>query len=594
MEHLKKTATKIVVSLNDKDAKIATKEFICDLENKFNEFQERYNINEKQYKSEGLLGNANYQFYPEELQKRSPLTILNAPWGTGKTRFVENLIKLIIKKELESKTFKKIILIDAWKYSTSKDVPLEFVSEISKRIVSIKIKNKNPEFEELVRGRLFSRLTMNAKLKFNFLFFGFELGMKENKTLDEKVEKEIQTFLDDIENNSTPILLFIDNMERLGDSAWDLLKTVIKLQELPNFQIVLPLNLNQISGNEKNEKEVFEYPIEKYIDFSYYNLEQNYTGFLSSFFKDDKFVKILNDVFNAEISGKKLSVRQVSHYCNEYKLNKLENEYEILVKISKNIWNANEIINSIFKDDFSMFISFYKGKCDLMNEVFEKIKKNEVGQVIPLPKLDLFDVKAMKGNLFDIHTNYLVDFKVLKKHSEDEVNFLKNKFKKETKELKKVETLIETTKGTLAISLIEDAEYDKKLQNFNNENLDYNVDEKSLSELNVKNSKQKLTSLSKQLKDYENNVNELTDKIDKTSKEIESLQFNIGEIINEYKKIETDGTGLPEWKNNIFIKYISTNYENWRTMNEETFEFDELQIKDISTVLKKENSLISS
>ena len=83
----------ILITNDNLDQKVT--EFIQQLEKYFLKFQAR--LNQEQAAWSKWLNQANNVFIePEKLAIKSPLTILDAPWGTGKTYFIEQLVKKFI------------------------------------------------------------------------------------------------------------------------------------------------------------------------------------------------------------------------------------------------------------------------------------------------------------------------------------------------------------------------------------------------------------------------------------------------------------------------------------------------------------------
>lgn len=103
----KMSSYELLITLEDKNLIEVSKKFLQELETKFKNFNREYEKYKKE--NEKYLNNKNYVFEPEKIVKVSPMTIIDAPWGTGKTFFIENLIKLLIDKKIKSKIFKKNI-----------------------------------------------------------------------------------------------------------------------------------------------------------------------------------------------------------------------------------------------------------------------------------------------------------------------------------------------------------------------------------------------------------------------------------------------------------------------------------------------------
>ncbi len=285
----------------------------------------------------------NIYFTPEKILKNSPLTIIDAPWGTGKTYFVENLITYFDKKIKEKKEifFEKIIFLDAWKYSISKNSPKELMDALLNAIGEL-----NPNW---------------AKVKKDW--------EKEHKETIELGYNELHIF-----GKFPKTIVFLDNIERLGKDAWEILKAVWQLAELKNFLFILPMNQKQLDSNLKEYSgEAF---FEKYIDIKYFVFKQNYLNFLTNMRFDTKNIEILNDLLNTEINGEKISIREAE---NRIKANDIlnlskKNTYNMLSVFVDKIWGTVEKVRSYLKKDVTHFINTLNELKDIFNDTTKEVK----------------------------------------------------------------------------------------------------------------------------------------------------------------------------------------------------------------------------
>ncbi|MGL5358080.1 MAG: hypothetical protein ACRC9U_03440 [Metamycoplasmataceae bacterium] len=84
------------------------KKFIITLEKKMTNYKKEINVIEKKWNS-FKKGNKNIYIEPEKISIKSPTTILNAPWGTGKTYFIEQMALNWNKKKLSVKCLKILL-----------------------------------------------------------------------------------------------------------------------------------------------------------------------------------------------------------------------------------------------------------------------------------------------------------------------------------------------------------------------------------------------------------------------------------------------------------------------------------------------------
>jgi hypothetical protein len=435
--HLSDNCVDLIIENDDTKFLKVSKKFLKDLEVQFESF--KTNWKDENDKLKKYLNKKNFAFKPEKLAKKSPLTLINAPWGTGKTYFIENFVKLFIDEEIKSETFKKIIIIDAWKFSNSRDVPVEFVAELARILIDMQTKVKDQKIWKLLFKKMLVWMTpTNWNLKFEMNFFGFGVSAEKKKSEKEQTEKEVKKYWKLIEENTEPTIIFVDNIERLGSFTWDLLKSIIKLQEFDNYLIVLPMNISKLSNNEKNIKNS-EYPIEKYIDFNYYNFIQGYDGFFKTYIPDDKdWVDKLNLIFNSEVNGKKLSIRELESLFRRYKFFDCEEKYDQLELIYNSIWPAEETINSIIQQDIKLYFEYHKSISDVVKKATDKlfiIDENDnkyVNFTDEKFKNKLYSFEQKKNFRYRIDNDYIEIFKNINdeltktlQYYESEINRLK-------------------------------------------------------------------------------------------------------------------------------------------------------------------------
>jgi hypothetical protein len=572
-------SVKLVVRSDDEKLINVSKKFLTDIEEKFVNFKENYNKELK--KLSGYLDNKDYVFMPEKLSKKSPLTLINAPWGTGKTYFVENFIKLFIDKEIESDVFKKIIIIDAWKFSNSTDVPMEFAAELSSILVDIQTDVQDLETKKSLIKKLFGWMNpRNLKLRVGFKIAGFIDIYTETERMTEKETKEVKDNWKLIENNSDSTIIFVDNIERLGSYTWDLLKSIIKLQEFNNYLIVLPLNIDKLS-NHNIASNNSEYPIEKYIDFNYYNFIQDYDGFFNTYIKnDEEWVNKLNFIFNTEVNSKKLSIRELESLFQRYHIFDIESKYKQLTEINKNIWPAGESINNVIMQDIEKYFQHHKSICEVVIKAVKELKAKDVNQrFINFPDQDfpnqLFNYEGDDRRYwYSKDKNYIEIFKDINNELEKTSKFYNSEIKKYNDEIKKINENTAKFSKDLNDAKIKAEEYKRLKSEFEiaSKSATSNYDEKSHVENN-----EKLKLILSRIEVIEKEIEKSQNQLDSDMKTIELIKSNMSSqlqniniFIDEIKKIEAEYS-LRDYQILSIDKFIDSVIPNPDRLNDEKF-----------------------
>lgn len=356
----------LLVKLEDKEMIDVSREFLNDVEKGYAHFNIEFQKHCADW--EKYTDSDNYIFEPEKLSKKSPLTLINAPWGTGKTFFIENFMKLLFDKKIKSDVFEKFIIIDAWKFSNSKDVPYEFIAELTRKILKSHSNIVNDTISNWVVSKMLKKIapsSVNWQINLGIVSFGANYSCDVS---DKVNENEAETHWIKIENNKTPTLIFIDNIERLGGLSWDLLKAIIKLQEFPKFTIILPLNIERLKNNSVSNNNS-EYPINKYIDFKYFDFKQDYANFFKVHFTDVNTLNSLNLIFNTEIDGEKLTIREVENAFKTSGLLSVKLPYFTLLRKVKEIWFPEKTFEEILTNDIESFLEHESNKLSIYFEV---------------------------------------------------------------------------------------------------------------------------------------------------------------------------------------------------------------------------------
>lgn len=320
--------------------------FIENLEKDYNDFKNKLNQNIKKHeelriKSESLV---RILFEPENIQIKSPMTIINAPWGVGKTFFIENVCDLILSGEIKPTLIGKIIIIDTWKFSCAKEMPDELIFEIFSILMKDSDKKTRIKLFEFIKNvyNISLRPLLNTALCTEL-----EKLNSTNKNTENKLKKHS-------ENSNYLTVIFLDNIERLGKNSWEIIKSIQRLTSLENYIFVMPMNKDKLNDSQSLNG---EWSIEKYINMPLYNFEQNYVSILNKNNFNLIDCKMLNKFLNVPIEGNQISIRELKYILQKrdliesFKINKYRGLREFVL-----IWNAeNEIKKEISEDVVSLW-----------------------------------------------------------------------------------------------------------------------------------------------------------------------------------------------------------------------------------------------
>ncbi|MDE5617391.1 MAG: KAP family NTPase, partial [Ureaplasma sp.] len=341
--------------------------FLNYLENDYLEFKKNWikNNNEfKKYKKE--LNKKCIHFTPEKVLIKSPITILDSPWGIGKTYFLENTCKLVANDEIETKEIKSIIIIDALKFSICNSIPNEFIEEL---MLKFSWKNK---IYRIIKKSLFVIFNIYFLPRINQKYNLLLSRLLYKKPTHEKAIKILnKTF-------SKPTLLIIDNIERMNEKSWEIIRTIQKLTILDNFIFLLPIN--KVVLNKNFEEKNSEWIIEKFINLPYYEFRQNFSGILKKYGMNKEQSEFINEYLNIPVDNKTkkiLTLRQLETNLETINVEKIKNRGDICCLREISLFWKNDIkINEILRNKIYNFISSINELSSLIDKTKLKIKNN--------------------------------------------------------------------------------------------------------------------------------------------------------------------------------------------------------------------------
>lgn len=561
------------------------KKFLNKLSNLYSKYREKNKElnNEWKYFFEQKYNNVFIE--PEQLSIKSPTTIINAPWGTGKTYFIEQIAKYwnnFLNDETQNinTNFKNFIVIDTWKFTTIPNILEAIVNHIYFILCKI-VKLEKDEDNKIIFKKIKNVLTnLIFQLPKLLGFVGelifpnkqlIELGITTSESL--KIIKDtwnqnnndnnnVFNDLKDINEKLEPTIIVFDNVERMGIHSWEIIKAIQQLSIFDNLLFLLPINKTQLSfGGHDNEYErKNESSIDKYITLgTYFNLKQDYLGILNKLDFTDHDAHLINDILNVQINGYNLSIRLVQNF---FITNKIKEEFQIskyngLKKIYE-IWSADLIIEIIkedlmnLKNDYFNLNNILKTKSNLNNDNLRNIinfvntyKNNEyvlimeeyfenINKVFEFICLDFYFLKNIHLNILEDWNNYIINLKAFQKQLDQKIIDLNKTIKKNNKEIDRIQKQNKDISEKIE-------HYSKQKNNIENnfDNTSDEADEKVELEKKLESqetSYQKNNDSINMLKNVNNNINNLLKDINNLIKEEGELEI----FIKDFEKIYND------------------------------------------------------
>lgn len=352
--------------------------FLKDIKSLYDSFKlksEEFNEEWRQFKNNKEYKEQLKKFHisPEKERYLSPITIFDGEWGTGKTFFLENLMKKCIKNEIKLDSlsgFKSIILIDLWEYMNNQNMVNDIVYDVYNKLAPLKRKKIN---------RLIKILSIGVKTTLNLsnIFVKNNISLDLSLTIDKKLSIKkwsINKIKNHLKNIDKTILIF-DNIERIDDKAIEVIKLIQKISNVDKLLIILVMNLEKFKYWKKEDR------INKYITLGkYFKFHQkDYKSILLSKGIKKEFIREINDFLESDNNKNKLSIRDLDKMLNPIKLNEYitKSKYAWIFYINNNIWKNDEEVKRIIKTDIESMFSYLNKRIDsFKKQFFSKISNN--------------------------------------------------------------------------------------------------------------------------------------------------------------------------------------------------------------------------
>ncbi len=422
------------LALNDKGCENLCNHFLDELEKQHKLFKKE--VQESFKKWEKYTKNKNVIFTPEAISKESPLTLIYGPRGSGKSYFVECLAKLLIEKIGKNKGklyFEKMICIDAWEYINSKNIYVDIVLYILS-IFNFDKNNKDSNSREKAEEyRAFLTNDILLPMVNGFL----KTGIKGNSNSDKAFDKLIKKINEDKTWPRT--LIFIDNIEGLGEGTRDIIMAIKKLSKLNFIVFVLPINIKQIDSSASNAG-ISEEKIIKYVDMPIFKLVQDYSVFFKNIGFNNEMSNILDNIFKRyrDDLGEHITIRVLKEnaefydFVNYFKKNGKTKTLELfeqifpLITLSDATYNQEEVnsleefcnssynINELFIHDLinNPLYQMWDKVCEFdfsYNAYFKKQKTLDMNLVENINRNLILDLKHHFTDNLLINTKHIIE-----------------------------------------------------------------------------------------------------------------------------------------------------------------------------------------
>ena len=344
---------------------------------------------------------------PERISSRSPLTILHGPWGSGKTFFIETLVKEW-QDASKGTNFENIVVIDLWNYiHHTTNIVLEMANQFYGIILNFlpskfKKKWKRKKFWKMMLADFDASLEQNTKIigklfrigKYCYkLFADGKLGNKSNH--HQKIEEIVE--------HLKPTVVFFDNIERLESYSIEIIKVIQFFSFLPNFVFVLPMNKSELKFNAStlatNREMYGEAAIDKYITLDvWFDYKQDYSQFLQKIGFSKKIIPELNRSLSLPQQTKTkisyvLSIRQLEKIFKQEQYKKIidkanQNKYLGFLLLDKMIWP-----NDVIEKDVSIFFEYHSNLTNCLEQI------NSDNDWISIESSNYFNTEKMSSEI---------------------------------------------------------------------------------------------------------------------------------------------------------------------------------------------------
>lgn len=303
----------------------------------------------------------------ENENHKSPITIFNGKWGSGKTYFINKFIKYFETiKTQEDAYFKDLNYINGLDLVDDENVLYSFLLELY---------NQNSSSKK----KLIEHLKDGLKTGINIYKLIKNLGDPSSINFNNQ-ENKLENYKENsIVHNRT--IVFVDNLERMGDDSIKILRLLYKLRIVENLYFVLITNINALEENIGKNHSGGEVSLLKFLETPSFEFKQSYNSLIknlnvngSSFNYTES--KLLNQFMNNYDDNEILSIRELknwllnSDYLKKEPIDKLKMIRDIIPK------NFNTILNLLYEEPIKRYVASIKGLLWNLTKIKNQMKDN--------------------------------------------------------------------------------------------------------------------------------------------------------------------------------------------------------------------------
>ncbi len=320
--------------------------------------------------------NKQVNFIPDSLKNKSLISYIDAPWGSGKTKFIEEYVSWSLTN---SKLFNKIDIIDAWEVYNGQNI-----NDILWKIFKI-----DPKDKKLSKGidKALNKYTNNSTARMKFLGkaalnvtmpvvgITIEGAKKTFKYMKSEINPEKQKFLSLIkgdfdENQKTEILslaiqeviesnsknwdrlIVLDNIERLSSvNRLDVINKILNWASLKGITFIFLTNFERIKLTKVFEEDFWN----KISLQETFKLSNNWNSYLRNYEYEingnkfilknhEKLLALIEDLIPTFFSenNDSMDIREIKKLLDNWKdKNNNQSEVKLIESFLQHLVNEN-------------------------------------------------------------------------------------------------------------------------------------------------------------------------------------------------------------------------------------------------------------